>query len=192
MVLSDPCERVVQFPRDRDLKIKNLWCTEEGRGGDSFQIAPTKSLLNGVSLIGTQTSFSTNPKPSTQQPRLSTRTFDSGGDFITLNVLLPSSGWRRGVLLSSLKSICRYSHLRVELLWRNSNIACAAVLLFATVEERALDVAMFENAKGLCAKLHKYWKLWNLTRGVVLSTFATVFVSFLGILWVRAQKLIQN
>lgn len=181
MVLSDPCERVVQFPRDRD---PNLWCTEEGCGGDSFQITPTKSLLNALSLIGTQTSFSTNPKPSTQQPRLSTRTFDSGGDFITLNVLLPSSVWRPGVLLSSLKSICHYSHLTAELLWRNSNIACAAVLLFATAEERTLDIAMFENAKGLCAKLHNYWKL--------LSTFATVFVSFLGILWVHAQKLVQN
>ena len=63
------------------------------------------------------------------------------------------------MLLSSLKSICHYSHLTAELLWRNSDIACAAVLLFATAEESALDVAMFENAKGLCAKLHKYWKL---------------------------------
>lgn len=102
MVLSDPCERVVQFPRDRDSKVKNLWCTEKGCDGDSFQIAATKSLPNALSLIGTQTSFSTNPEPSTQQPRLSTRTFDSGRDFITLNVLLPSSGWRPGVLLSSL------------------------------------------------------------------------------------------
>lgn len=189
MVLSGPCERVIQFPRDCDPKVKNRWCTE-GRGGDSFQIAPMKSLLNALSLIGTQTSFSTNPKPSAQQPRLSTRTFDSGGDFITLNVLLPSSGWRPGVLLSRNQSVITPISQQSCC---GETVTLPVLLFFCLLQlNKELWTLLCLRMLKVCVLSYTSTGNWNLTRGVVLSTFATVFVSFLGILWVHAQKLIQN